>query len=211
MRFVLVCVALFQALLALPASAGGAPRQGRRPRLEEVAERVIPVVPRELGAPDAVQKALTEITAQVQREKGKRGSLPVLFEGGDRQQVSLAAQMLAYPLNLGLYRIDLSRVVSKYIGETEKNLARIFDAAEESGAILFFDEGDALFGKRTEIDDERKRDQDAAAGFLLQALQKYRGLTLLAVSKKESLDLRGRRRFRHVVTFPPKPEDDGRK
>jgi len=86
----------------------------------------------------------------------------------------MAAEILANQLNLDLYRIDLSAVVSKYIGETEKNLRRVFDAAEQGGAILFFDEADALFGKRSEVKDSHDRYANIEVSYLLQRMEDYR-------------------------------------
>src|SRR5690606_19466901 len=105
-------------------------------------------------------------------------------------------------LDLDLYRIDLSRVVSKYIGETEKNLARVFDAAEEGGAILLFDEADALFGKRTEVKDSHDRYANIEVSYLLQRMEAYRGLAILTTNLKSALDDAFLRRLRFVITFP---------
>src|SRR5262249_59054368 len=101
-----------------------------------------------------------------------------------------------------LYRIDLSSVVSKYIGETEKNLRRVFDAAENSGAILLFDEADALFGKRSEVKDSHDRYANIEVSYLLQRMEVYRGLAILTTNLKENLDPAFMRRLRFVVHFP---------
>jgi SpoVK/Ycf46/Vps4 family AAA+-type ATPase len=114
----------------------------------------------------------------------------------------MAAEVLAAELDLDLYRIDLSRVVSKYIGETEKNLSRIFDAAEEGGAILLFDEADALFGKRSEVKDSHDRYANIEVSYLLQRMEAYRGLAILTTNLKSSLDDAFLRRLRFVITFP---------
>ena len=95
---------------------------------------------------------------------------------------TLAAEVLANDLRLDLYRIDLSQVVSKYIGETEKNLRRVFDAAEDGGAILLFDEADALFGKRSEVKDSHDRYANIEVGYLLQRMEAYRGLAILTTN-----------------------------
>ena len=97
----------------------------------------------------------------------------------------MAAEVLARELRLDLYRIDLSQVVSKYIGETEKNLRRVFDAAEEGGAILLFDEADALFGKRSEVKDSHDRYANIEVSYLLQRMEAYRGLAILTTNKQE--------------------------
>ena len=105
-------------------------------------------------------------------------------------------------LQLDLYRIDLSAVVSKYIGETEKNLRRVFDAAEDSGAILLFDEADALFGKRSEVKDSHDRYANIEVSYLLQRMEAYRGLAILTTNLKAALDTAFLRRLRFVVHFP---------
>jgi SpoVK/Ycf46/Vps4 family AAA+-type ATPase len=114
----------------------------------------------------------------------------------------MAAEVLANELQLDLYHIDLSQVVSKYIGETEKNLGRVFDAAEEGGAILFFDEADALFGKRSEVKDSHDRYANIEVSYLLQRMEAYRGLAILTTNLKSALDPAFLRRIRFVVQFP---------
>src|SRR5690606_29032833 len=99
-----------------------------------------------------------------------------LFAGASGTGKTLVAEVLANAVSLDLYRIDLSQVVSKYIGETEKNLARVFDAAEEGGAVLLFDEADALFGRRTEVKDSHDRYANVETSYLLQRMEAYRGL-----------------------------------
>jgi SpoVK/Ycf46/Vps4 family AAA+-type ATPase len=114
----------------------------------------------------------------------------------------MAAEVIANELRLNLYRIDLSAVVSKYIGETEKNLRRMFDAAENGGAILFFDEADALFGKRSEVKDSHDRYANIEINYLLQRMEAYRGLAILATNMKSALDTAFLRRLRFIVRFP---------
>jgi SpoVK/Ycf46/Vps4 family AAA+-type ATPase len=114
----------------------------------------------------------------------------------------MAAEVLANALHLDLYRIDLSSVISKYIGETEKNLRRAFDAAEDGGAILFFDEADALFGKRSEVKDSHDRYANIEINYLLQRMESYRGLAVLATNMRNALDPAFLRRIRFVVNFP---------
>ena len=114
----------------------------------------------------------------------------------------MAAEVLANELHLDLYRIDLSAVVSKYIGETEKNLARVFDAAEDSGIILLFDEADALFGKRSEVKDSHDRYANIEVSYLLQRMEAYRGLAILTSNQKAALDTAFNRRLRFLVNFP---------
>ena len=114
----------------------------------------------------------------------------------------MAAEVLANELRLDLYRIDLSAVVSKYIGETEKNLRRVFDAAEDGGAILLFDEADALFGKRSEVKDSHDRYANIEVSYLLQRMEAYRGLAILTTNLKSALDPAFLRRLRFVVAVP---------
>jgi SpoVK/Ycf46/Vps4 family AAA+-type ATPase len=114
----------------------------------------------------------------------------------------MAAEVMANELHLDLYRIALSSVVSKYIGETEKNLRRVFDAAEDSGAVLLFDEADALFGKRSEVRDSHDRYANIEVSYLLQRMEAYRGLAILTTNMKAALDTAFQRRLRFVVQFP---------
>jgi hypothetical protein len=136
-------------------------------------------------------------------EKMNRGlGITALFAGESGTGKTLAAEVLANELRLNLYRIDLSAVVSKYIGETEKNLRRLFDAAEDGGAILFFDEADALFGKRSEVKDSHDRYANIEVNYLLQRMEAYRGLAILATNMRSALDIAFTRRLRFIVTFP---------
>jgi SpoVK/Ycf46/Vps4 family AAA+-type ATPase len=136
-------------------------------------------------------------------EQSARGlGISALFAGASGTGKTMAAEVLANELRLDLYRIDLSSVVNKYIGETEKNLRRVFDAAEQGGAILLFDEADALFGKRTEVKDSHDRYANIEVSYLLQRMEAYRGLAILTTNRKESLDTAFLRRLRFVVQFP---------
>ena len=137
------------------------------------------------------------------RSKGLRGlGISALFAGASGTGKTMAAEVLAGELRLDLYRIDLSAVVSKYIGETEKNLRRVFDAAEEGGAILLFDEADALFGKRSEVKDSHDRYANIEVSYLLQRMEAYRGLAILTTNMKNALDTAFLRRIRFIVQFP---------
>ncbi|MEH1926899.1 ATP-binding protein [Nostoc sp.] len=127
--------------------------------------------------------------------------ISALFAGESGTGKTMAAEVIANDLQLNLYRIDLSAVVNKYIGETEKNLRRLFDAAEDGGAILFFDEADALFGKRSEVKDSHDRHANIEINYLLQRLEAYRGLAILATNLKSSLDHAFMRRLRFIVNF----------
>jgi SpoVK/Ycf46/Vps4 family AAA+-type ATPase len=135
--------------------------------------------------------------------KGTRGlGISALFAGESGTGKTMAAEVLANELHLDLYRIDLASTVSKYIGETEKNLRRVFDAAEDSGAILLFDEADALFGKRTEVKDSHDRYANIEVSYLLQRMEAYRGLAILTTNLKSALDPAFQRRLRFAVEFP---------
>jgi vesicle-fusing ATPase len=135
--------------------------------------------------------------------KGARGlGIAALFAGASGTGKTLAAEVLAGALSLDLYRIDLGEVVSKYIGETEKNLERIFTAAEHGGAVLLFDEADALFGKRSEVRDSHDRYANVEVSYLLQRMETYRGLAILTTNQKSVLDQAFLRRLRSVIVFP---------
>jgi SpoVK/Ycf46/Vps4 family AAA+-type ATPase len=114
----------------------------------------------------------------------------------------MAAEVIARELGLDLYKVDLSAVVSKYIGETEKNLAKIFKEADSSNAILFFDEADALFGKRTEVADAHDRYANIETSYLLQKMEEYDGVVILASNLRENMDEAFVRRLRFIVDFP---------
>jgi hypothetical protein len=128
--------------------------------------------------------------------------ITALFTGQSGTGKTLAAEVLANELRLDLYRIDLSQVVSKYIGETEKNLRAVFDVAENSGAILLFDEADALFGKRSEVKDSHDRYANIEVSYLLQRMEAYRGLAILTTNMRGSLDVAFLRRIRFIINFP---------
>ena len=190
-------------------------RQSTRGRLDDLAERIDSSVTwDDLVLPPQQKRQLRELAAQVRQrtkvystwgyaEKSRRGlAINALFAGPSGTGKTLAAEILANELNLDLYRIDLSAVVSKYIGETEKNLARIFDAAEGSGAVLLFDEADALFGKRSEVKDSHDRYANIEVGYLLQKMEAYRGLAILTTNMKGAIDTAFMRRIRFIVQFP---------
>ena len=178
-------------------------RQQARGRLDQLAQRIKPQTGWDgLVVPPALAEALHDLVAQVRYRtlvhetwklgpEGSRGlGIAALFSGPSGTGKTLAAEVLARALDLDLYRIDLSAIVSKYIGETEKNLARIFDAAEAGGAVLLFDEADALFGKRSEVKDSHDRYANIEVGYLLQRMEAYRGLALLTTNLRDSLDRR---------------------
>ncbi len=186
-----------------------------RPRLDRLAQRIeAKAVWDELVLPAEPLALLYEIAAQV-RQRSKvydawgfrrmmnRGfGISALFGGESGCGKTMAAEVIANELRLNLYRIDLSAVVSKYIGETEKNLRRVFDAAEDGGVILFFDEADALFGKRSEVKDSHDRYANIEINYLLQRMEAYGGLAILATNMKTALDQAFVRRLRFIVNFP---------
>ena len=131
-----------------------------------------------------------------------------LFAGPSGTGKTMAAEVIASELGLDLYKIDLSGVVSKYIGETEKNLERIFSAAEDANAILFFDEADALFGKRSEVRDSHDRYANVEISYLLQRMEQYGGIAILATNLRQNLDDSFVRRLAFTVHFPFPGEED---
>jgi ATP-dependent 26S proteasome regulatory subunit len=128
--------------------------------------------------------------------------ITVLFSGGSGTGKTMAADVIANALGLDLYRIDLSQVVNKYIGETEKNLDRVFSAAANSNAILFFDEADALFGKRTEVKDAHDRYANLETSYLLQKMEQHEGIAILATNLCDNLDQAFTRRLAFSLHFP---------
>jgi SpoVK/Ycf46/Vps4 family AAA+-type ATPase len=147
-------------------------------------------------------------SARVEREYGLRDTLPggpglaCLFSGPSGTGKTFAAQCIANELGLNLYRIDLSQVVSKYIGETEKALAQMFDEAEAGHGVLLFDEADALFGKRTEVKDAHDRYANVEVGYLLQRLESFSGIAILTTNLRSNIDTAFVRRLRFVFEFP---------
>jgi hypothetical protein len=144
---------------------------------------------------------------KVRREWGFARRIPkqglsVMFCGDSGVGKTMSAAIIARSLKIDLYRVDISQVVSKYIGETEKNIAEVFDAAEFSGAALFFDEADALFSKRTEINDSHDRYANLETSFLLQKMEEFGGLTILASNLRQNIDSAFLRRIHSIVEFP---------
>ena len=126
----------------------------------------------------------------------------MLFSGSPGTGKTMAAEVIANELQIDLYKIDLSQVVSKYIGETEKNLDRIFTAAQSANAILFFDEADALFGKRSPVKDAHDRYANIEVGYLLQKMEEYEGVAILATNLRDNMDDAFVRRIQIIVEFP---------
>ncbi len=136
------------------------------------------------------------------RKHARRRGTTALFAGAPGTGKTMAAEIIAGSLGLDLYRIDLSAVVSKYIGETEKNLERIFRAADQGDAVLLFDEADAIFGKRSEVRDARDRYANVEVAYLLQRLEIYEGLAILTTNLRGNIDEAFLRRLDHVLEFP---------
>jgi SpoVK/Ycf46/Vps4 family AAA+-type ATPase len=132
----------------------------------------------------------------------------VLFAGPSGTGKTMAAEIIAADLGLELYKVDLSTMVSKYIGETEKNLDRVFTAAREANAILFFDEADALFGKRSEVKDAHDRYANIEVGYLLQKMEEYDGVVILATNLRKNMDEAFVRRLHVAIDFPFPEEPD---
>ena len=176
----------------------------------------------DLVVPSSVNGQLREIAGQLRYRQqvydewgfGQRNTrglgIAALFSGESGTGKTLAAEAIANEARLDVYRIDLASVVSKYIGETEKNLSRLFDAAEHSGAVLLFDEADALFGKRSEVKDSHDRYANIEVAYLLQRVEAYRGLAILTTNMKSALDRAFLRRIRFLVQFPF-PDESARK
>ena len=185
-----------------------------RPHLDRLAQRITPkatwadivLPPEQLGLLHRIAEQVTQRSKVYNewgfRQRSSRGlGITVLFAGESGTGKTMSAEILANHLQLNLYRIDLSAVVSKYIGETEKNLRKLFDAAEDGGALLFFDEADSLFGKRSEVKDSHDRYANIETNYLLQRLEAYQGLAILATNMKSGLDDAFTRRLRFTIVF----------
>jgi ATPase family associated with various cellular activities (AAA) len=222
-QFSLPSITIARTARRVAARPGGSPadtlwnlcRLEARPRMEDNAQRIVPRADwNDLVLPDFQMRLLCDVAAHVRArsrvhdawglaDRSARGlSITALFTGPSGTGKTLAAEVLAKELDLDLYRIDLSQVVSKFIGESEKNLRRVFDAAEEGGAILLFDEADALFGKRSEVKDSHDRYANIEVSYLLQRMEAYRGLAILTSNLKDALDSAFLRRIRFSVHFP---------
>ncbi|MEM9005870.1 MAG: ATP-binding protein [Cyanobacteria bacterium P01_F01_bin.86] len=185
-----------------------------RAQLEGLAQRVEPRVTwDDLVLSEETTDSLQQVISQVRQRatvydtwqmggRGRRGlGITAMFHGGPGTGKTTAAELIARELNLDLYRIDLSAIVSKYIGETEKNLAKIFTAAEAAGAILQFDEADAIIGKRSEVSDARDRYANMEVSYLLQRMEAYPGLAVLTTNLPNALDAAFLRRIRFSIEF----------
>ena len=190
----------------------------RHQSCHQLGELAVKIEPRngwnDVVLPENTLAQLREICSQVRHRHRVLGEwrferklsygkgLSALFAGPSGTGKTMAAEVIAGELQLDLYKIDLSVVVSKYIGETEKNLAKIFREAESSNAILFFDEADALFGKRTKVSDAHDRYANIETSYLLQKMEAYEGVAILATNFRENIDDAFTRRIRFLVDFP---------
>jgi len=186
-----------------------------QPNLSSLARKVSPKYCWEdLVLPEGQSSQLREIISQVKHrhtvmnlwgfsQKLSLGlGLNALFSGPSGTGKTMAAEVIGHELALDMYKIDLSSVVSKYIGETEKNLNRLFDEAEHSNAILFFDEADALFGKRSEVKDAHDRFANIEVAYLVQKMEEYEGITILSTNLRQNIDDAFVRRIQYIVDFP---------
>jgi ATPase family associated with various cellular activities (AAA) len=199
-------------------AAGGTSRERRaqaRSGLRNLATRVEPAAGwTDLVLPEAQLSTLRQLAANVRHKDLVNGQwgfaarhprglgVTALFTGGSGTGKTTAAEVIAAALDLDLYRIDLATVVSKYIGETEKNLREIFGAATDTDAILLFDEADALFGKRSEVRDSHDRYANLEVSYLLQQMEAYQGAAILTTNMPHVLDPAFLRRLRFIVQFP---------
>ena len=196
-------------------AAWDACRDSERPRLDSLAQRLEPKVTwDDLVLPQTETELLKQIAAQAgqrnrvyrdwgfERKMNRGFGISALFAGESGTGKTMAAEVIANDLRLNLYRIDLSQVVNKYIGETEKNLRRLFDSVEESDALLFFDEADALFGQRMQVRSAHDRWANLEVSYLLQRMESFRGVAILATNRRKDLDEAFLRRLRFVLEFP---------
>jgi SpoVK/Ycf46/Vps4 family AAA+-type ATPase len=190
-------------------------RERTRPRLDGLAQRIdVKATWDDLVLSSDRQGLLRQIRGQVQfrwrvygewglAERHNRGlGISALFEGESGTGKTMAAEVLANDLGLDLYRVDLSNVMNRFLGETEKHLRRLFDAFESCGAILLIDECESLFSKRSEVKDSLDRYSNLEVNYLLQRLESYRGLVILATNHRSVMDTAFLRRLRFVVNFP---------
>ncbi|XUL93975.1 AAA family ATPase [Streptomyces galilaeus] len=198
-------------------------RDAARPRLESLAQRIVPRAGwADLVLPEQQMEVLLRMAGHVRHgatvfgdwgfgERTNRGQgVTALFSGPSGTGKTFASEVLAHELGLDLYRVDLSAVMNKYIGETEKNLRQVFDAAESGGSLLLFDEADALFGRRSEVQDSHDRYANIEVSYLLQRMEAYRGVAVLATNLRAALDPAFLRRLRFVVDFPVPGEEERR-
>lgn len=200
---------------ALARAAWDACRRAARPRMDDLAQRIdSPAAWDDLILPARQKQVLAAIVAQVRnraqvyedwgfapRLQNKGLGISALFSGPSGAGKSMAGEVIGNALDLDVYRVDLSAMVSKWVGETEKNLRRVFDAAEDGGVVLQFDEADALFGRRSEVKDSQDRNANIEVSYLLQRLEAYRGLCILTTNLRDNIDEAFMRRIRFAVDF----------
>lgn len=199
-----------------------AARAHSNPRLASLARKIVPRYTwSDLILPADQLSILHELVSTVRgrplvleqwgvgKKLASSAAVTALFAGDPGTGKTMAAEVIAAELNLDLYKIDLSSLVSKYIGETEKNLERVFSEAESSNAILFFDEADSIFGKRSEVKDAHDRYANIEVSYLLQRMESYDGVTILATNLRSNLDEAFTRRLQFIIDFPF-PEQDYR-
>jgi ATP-dependent 26S proteasome regulatory subunit len=197
-----------------------AARAYSNPRLSSLARKIMPRYTwSDIILPDDQLNILHEIVATVRERPlvleawgvglklASSAGVTILFAGPPGTGKTMGAEVIATELGLDLYKIDLSSIVSKYIGETEKNLEKIFSEAQSSNAILFFDEADAIFGKRSEVKDAHDRYANIEISYLLQRMEAYDGVTILATNLRANLDEAFTRRLQFAVHFPFPSED----
>lgn len=205
---------------ATPADAAAALRRASGAAIGELARRLeCPFGWSDLVVPDRIRAALADLVYEAEtrhafwEDPERRRLFPqgrglvALFSGAPGTGKTMAAQVVAAELGFDLFRIDLSAVISKYVGETSQNLQRILARAPDD-AVLFFDEADALFGKRTEVRDAHDRFANADTGHLLQAIEEYRGVAILATNRKDNIDPAFLRRIRCAIEFPRPDAND---
>jgi SpoVK/Ycf46/Vps4 family AAA+-type ATPase len=196
-----------------------AAREGSRPEFRGLAQHVVPQYTwGDLIIPPKIEKQLKHLTNYLSEQENvyhrwgankirPRGyGIKALFSGGPGTGKTMAAEVIAGTLGLDMFRVDLSSVISRWVGETEKNLREIFDAAEGGTAVLLFDEADALFGSRGEVKQAQDRFANQEVSFLLQRLEVFEGCAILTTNLQENIDEAFLRRFGAVVEFPmPSP------
>ncbi len=176
---------------------GVAPRSGERRSHEKLDAAV-----QALGLERDASAPLMKFKSHIESKDQANGCI-AMFVGGSEEAMRRIAHLIARDANRDLYRIDLATVSDKYIGETEKNLRSLFDEAQSSGAILFFDEADALFGKRGDVRDSHDRYANIEVSYLMQCIEAFQGPVVLTAANKSALDPAFLRRLRYVVDFPP--------
>ena len=190
-------------------------------RLDQMATRVTPVATWDdlILPPDRLtlvhevmlrQRHKRQVLVDWEMARGAPAATIAMFSGPSGTGKTLAAEVIAGALGLDLYQIDISQLVSKYIGETEKNLGQVFDAAESVPCVLFFDEADALFGKRSDVSDAHDRYANIEVAYLLQRLERHHGIVILASNMPGNVDTAFARRIHVAVDFP-KPSADERR